>query len=403
MKNFLLSLIIVLTAFGAGLYLSPLAPASPPQNNTSSATNSATASPDNTTDGALQQINTSDLFRSPYSANTLPDSTTTTGAALNYTPAELHTIRLFEAASPSVCYITTSALRRSFWSYDVTEEPNGSGSGFVWDKGGHIITNYHVIENATKAIVTLGNGENYEADLVGVAKEKDLAVLRIDAPGSVLNPIPLGSSEGIRVGQSVYAIGNPFGLDQTLTTGIVSALGREINSRAGVPIRGVIQCDAAINPGNSGGPLLDSQGKLIGVNTAIYSPSGASAGIGFSIPVDVVSYVVPDLIRYGEIRRATIKAEVATLPARFGRGLYVDDIQPDGPAASAGLRGVKRDQYGRRFLGDVIIGINGTSVSNSTEYFLAMEKYQPGDRVIFNIIRDDREREVSIRLGSTVD
>lgn len=397
MKNFLLSFVVVLAAFGAGVYLSPYAPAFAPDNQSGDQVVKESGK------GAeLQTVNTTEKQAVNRSAN-VDAAGITNAEALTYTPAELHTIRLFEEASPSVCYITTKALRRSFWSYDVTEVPNGSGSGFVWDKEGHIITNYHVIEKATKAIVTLSNGESYEADLVGVAKEKDLAVLKINAPTRELNPIPVGSSEGIRVGQAVYAIGNPFGLDQTLTTGVVSALGREINSRAGVPIRGVIQCDAAINPGNSGGPLLDSKGDLIGVNTAIYSPSGASAGIGFSIPVDVVSYVVPDLIRYGEIRRATVGAEVATLPSRLGKGLYIDGIRPGGPADLAGLQGVREDQRGRRFLGDVLVGINGNTISTSTEYFLEMEKYEPGQTVTLNILRDDREIAVTVRLGSTVE
>lgn len=387
MKNFLLSFAIVLATFGAGVYLSPLAPAFAPDNPSGGQAELQTVS---TTEAPVLNLDT------PPPIESITDS-----EALAYTPAELHTIRLFEEASPSVCYITTKALRRSFWSYDVTEVPNGSGSGFVWDKNGHIITNYHVIEKATKAIVTLGNGQSYEADLVGVAKEKDLAVLKISAPTRELNPIPIGSSDGIRVGQAVYAIGNPFGLDQTLTTGVVSALGREINSRAGVPIQGVIQCDAAINPGNSGGPLLDSKGELIGVNTAIYSPSGASAGIGFSIPVDVVSYVVPDLIRYGEIRRATVGAEL--YPLRRGNGLLIHSIRDGGPADLAGIIGATQDQRGNIRYGDILVGINGTPVKTTTEYFLEMEKFQPGQTVTLNVIREDREVKVPVRLGSTVE
>ena len=187
-------------------------------------------------------------------------------------PQETATIKLFEEAAPSVCFITTSNVRMDFFTRDVSEIPRGTGSGFVWDLGGHIVTNYHVIQGADRATVTLADRTTWPAKLVGKAPEKDLAVLRIEAPREALFPIPIGSSEDLRVGQSVFAIGNPFGLDQTLTTGIVSALGREIQSVAGIPIRDVIQSDAAINPGNSGGPLLDSSGRLIGVNTAIYSP-----------------------------------------------------------------------------------------------------------------------------------
>ncbi|MEO0734568.1 MAG: trypsin-like peptidase domain-containing protein, partial [Bacteroidota bacterium] len=326
MKNFLLSFLIVLAAFLAGRYVLPPAPAAAPEVTT------------------VKTTETPVTNRGEKPESLSPEE------MLAYTPSELHTIRLFEEASPSVCYITTKTRQRSFWSFDVTEVPSGSGSGFVWDDEGHIITNYHVIKGATKAVVTLASGENYQASLAGVAKEKDLAVLKIEAPARELEPIPVGTSEDIRVGQAVYAIGNPFGLDQTLTTGIVSALDREINSQAGVPIRGVIQTDAAINPGNSGGPLLDSKGLLIGVNTAIYSPSGASAGIGFSIPVDVVRYVVPDLIRYGEVRRSTLDVEFRTLPR--GRGLVFYDVNPNGPAGRAGIQSLSQDRFGN-LVGDI--------------------------------------------------
>ncbi|MBC6995539.1 trypsin-like peptidase domain-containing protein [Neolewinella lacunae] len=378
MKNFLLSFLIVLAAFAAGRYLFPVAP--------------VVVGP---TTVATTEVPVVSRGESPIA------SSVTAEEALTYTPSELHTIQLFETASPSVCYITTKTRQRSFWSFDVTEVPSGSGSGFVWDKQGHIITNYHVIQGATQAIVTLANGENYPATLVGFAKEKDLAVLKIDAPQRELAPIPVGSSEGIRVGQSVYAIGNPFGLDQTLTTGVVSALDREINSQANVPIQGVIQSDAAINPGNSGGPLLDSKGLLIGVNTAIYSPSGASAGIGFSIPVDVVRYVVPDLIRYGEIRRATLDVEFR--PLRNEQGLAFYRVAPEGAAARAGVRGLTQDSRGYYALGDILLGINGKPIKSNTDYFQAMEQLAPGETVTLNILRDDRKLDVSATLGSTVD
>ena len=201
---------------------------------------------------------------------------------------EQATIKLFEEAAPSVVYITTTTVQQDYWSRNVYEIPAGTGSGFIWDDKGHIVTNFHVIQNAYKAKVTLSDQTTYDAEIVGKEPIKDLAVLRI-VPKGTLKPIPIGSSHDLKVGQSVFAIGNPFGFDQTLTTGIISALGREIESVARVPIRDVIQTDAAINPGNSGGPLLDISGRLIGVNTAIYSPSGAYAGIGFSIPVDAVN------------------------------------------------------------------------------------------------------------------
>lgn len=377
-KNFLGAFLIVLAAFAAGRYLFPTAPAAAPSV-------------------ATVKTNESPIVN----RNAIPEpGSVSAEEALAYTATELHTIRLFESASPSVCYITTKARQRSFWSFDVTEVPSGSGSGFVWDDEGHIITNYHVIKGATQAVVTLANGENYQASLVGIAPEKDLAVLKIEAPARFLEPIPVGTSEGIRVGQAVYAIGNPFGLDQTLTTGVVSALDREINSQANVPIRGVIQSDAAINPGNSGGPLLDSKGDLIGVNTAIYSPSGASAGIGFSIPVDVVRYVVPDLIRYGEVRRATLGVEFRQLPR--GRGLVFYDVSPNSPAARAGIRSLSRTPRGT-LVGDILVGINGKEVSTNTDFYLIMEQYDPGEYVELDIIRDDQKVSVEVQLASTVD
>lgn len=379
-KNFFLSFLIVVAAFAAGRYAFPtsLAPAAAPESRTVSTTETPV-------------VNRAD---SPVAIMSAEE-------ALTYTPAELHTIRLFENAQPSVCYITTKARRRDFWSRNVTEVPAGSGSAFVWDDEGHIITNFHVIRDASRAIVTLANGEEYEAKLVGVAKEKDLAVLKIDAPRKALSPIPVGTSSDIRVGQAVYAIGNPFGLDQTLTTGIVSALDREINSQAQVPIRGVIQSDAAINPGNSGGPLLDSRGLLIGVNTAIYSPSGASAGIGFSIPVDVVRYVVPDLIRYGEVRRASLGLDY--YPRWRGPGLAIDQVKPNGPAAIAGLRGLTQDPRGNWVLGDVLIGINGKKVASTTDAFLALEELEPGQEVTLKLVREEKEVSVQVRLGSSVE
>lgn len=390
MKNFLLSFLIVLAAFAAGRYVFP----------GSSVLSPAPASAPTAT---LVSVDESMVMpnRAPVSNRSELPASTTADDGSAYTPEELHTIRLFENASPSVCYITTKAQRRSFWSRDVTEVEAGSGSGFVWDNTGHIITNYHVIKGASKAIVTLAGGESYEASLVGVAKEKDLAVLKVEAPARELEPIPVGTSEGVRVGQSVYAIGNPFGLDQTLTTGVISALDREINSQANVPIVGVIQSDAAINPGNSGGPLLDSRGLLIGVNTAIYSPSGASAGIGFSIPVDVVRSVIPDLIRYGEIRRATLGSEFYQL--RQGAGLAFYDLNPAGPSAASGIRGITKDVRGNLVLGDVLMGINGKPVRSNTDVFLEMEKYEPGQSVTLNVVREEREVEIRVRLGSTVD
>lgn len=314
------------------------------------------------------------------------------------------TIALFEEAAPSVTFITTSNIRSSRWTRDVSEIPRGTGSGFVWDKEGHIITNFHVIEGADRATVTMADGETYQARLVGQAPEKDLAVLKIETEGADLSPIPLGRSQGLRVGQSVYAIGNPFGLDQTLTTGIISALGREINSRAGVPIKDAIQTDAAINPGNSGGPLLDSSGRLIGVNTAIYSPSGAYAGIGFSIPVDIVNWVVPDLIKYGKVKRPIIGVDLATpqMAKRYGlKGAVILGIAEGSAAEKAGLKSAYRDQYGRTYLGDIIIGIDDKPIGNNGQLLLALENYQPGDQVNVKVLRNKKEVNLDLILGES--
>jgi len=319
----------------------------------------------------------------------------------NLNDAELATIKLFENAAPSVCFITTTNTRLDYFTRDVTEIQRGSGSGFVWDGKGHIVTNYHVIQGADKAQVTLSDGSAWPASLVGVAPEKDLAVLKIDVASNKLRPIPIGVSESLRVGQSVLAIGNPFGLDQTLTTGIVSALGREIQSVSGIPIRDVIQTDAAINPGNSGGPLLDSSGRLIGVNTAIYSPSGASAGIGFSIPVDVVRWVVPELIQYGKVKRPTLGVELARqqIAQRLGlEGALVLDVVKNSAAARAGIQPTSRDRYGSIRLGDIIIGINGESVKSNNDLYLVLEKYNPGDMVRVKIMREERPVELELRL-----
>ena len=314
---------------------------------------------------------------------------------------ELATIRLFENSAPSVAYITTSRIREDFWTRNVMEIPQGSGSGFVWDTEGHIITNYHVIQGADRAQVTLADQTTWDAKLVGKAPEKDLAVLKIDAPRKTLKPIPVGASNRLLVGQSVFAIGNPFGLDQTLTTGIISALGREIQSVSGIPIRGAIQTDAAINPGNSGGPLLNSSGQLIGVNTAIYSPSGASAGIGFSIPVDEVKWVVPELIAHGRIMRPSLGVELAAdqTTARLGvKGALILDVIKGSAAEKSGLQSTYRDRQGRISLGDVIVAINSDKVESSKDMILILEKYKPGDMVKVKVLRNDKEQVVDLKL-----
>ncbi|MBP9947750.1 MAG: trypsin-like peptidase domain-containing protein, partial [Vicinamibacteria bacterium] len=279
---------------------------------------------------------------------------TTPPRARNLDADEQATIALFKDSQAAVAFITTTEQQVDFWSRTVSEQATGSGSGFVWDDKGHIVTNYHVVQpvvgsRSAEIRVTLRD-RNLAGTLVGAAPELDLAVIRVEAPGAELGALPLGSSSDLEVGQKVFAIGNPFGLDHTLTTGIVSALGRTITSVLNTPIEDVIQTDAAINPGNSGGPLLDSSGRLIGVNTAIYSPSGTNAGIGFAVPVDTVSRVVPQLIQFGRMRRPVIGVRLDSrldglVARRFGvRGAVIMDVEKGSAAARAGLTGVDMDR-----------------------------------------------------------
>jgi len=314
---------------------------------------------------------------------------------------EKATIALFREASPSVVHITAIAVQRDLFTLNLYQIPEGTGSGITWDNSGNIITNFHVIQNADAAQVTLADQSNWKARRVGVAPDKDLAVLRIDAPANKLRAIPVGTSKNLQVGQSVFAIGNPFGLDQSLTTGVISALGREIESVTRRPIQGVIQTDAAINPGNSGGPLLDSAGRLIGVNTAIYSPSGASAGIGFAIPVDTVNRIVPELIRSGKVTRPGMGIQVAEdqIAERLGvTGVLVVEVTQGSAAARAGLRPTRREASGRVRLGDVITAIDGKKVESSNELFLSLEKFKVGDSINVTLLREGKAVQVKVTL-----
>jgi S1-C subfamily serine protease len=316
-------------------------------------------------------------------------------------PQEKSTVTLFRQASPSVVHITAIAVQRDLFTLKPYQIPEGTGSGFIWDTTGNVITNFHVIQSADVAQVTLADQSNWKARLVGVAPDKDLAVLKIDAPANRLPAIPVGTSKDLQVGQSVFAIGNPFGLDQSLTTGVISALGREIESVTRRPIQGVIQTDAAINPGNSGGPLLDSAGRLIGVNTAIYSPSGASAGIGFAIPVDTVNRIVPELIRYGKVTRPGIGVQIAEdqIAERLGvNGVLVVDVVPGSGAAKAGLRPTRREASGRVRLGDVITAIDGKKVLSPNELYLILETYKVGDAVNVSVLRDGKIVQAKLTL-----
>ncbi|KAL7135792.1 hypothetical protein ABFS83_11G122400 [Erythranthe nasuta] len=315
---------------------------------------------------------------------------------------ELATVRLFQENTPSVVYITNLASRQDAFTLDVLEVPQGSGSGFVWDTKGHIVTNFHVIRGASDLKVTLADQSTYDAKVVGFDQDKDVAVLSIDAPKDKLRPLPIGVSADLLVGQKVFAIGNPFGLDHTLTTGVISGLRREISSAAtGRPIQDVIQTDAAINPGNSGGPLLDSSGSLIGINTAIYSPSGASSGVGFSIPVDTVSGIVDQLVKFGKVTRPILGIKFApdqSVEQLGVSGVLVLDAPANGPAGKAGLQSTKRDAYGRLVLGDIITSVNGTKVSNGSDLYRILDQCKVGDNVIVEVLRGDKLEKIPVLL-----
>ena len=319
-------------------------------------------------------------------------------------PAEETVIALFEATKPSVVSITTASRVFDPWRRRSQEVPRGTGSGFVWDAEGHIVTNYHVIEGATGAQVRLADGRVLPARLVGAAPSHDLAVLRVDAGRDRPGAIPVGESAGLRVGQSVLAIGNPFGLDWTLTTGIVSALDREIPGRGGATIEGLIQTDAAINPGNSGGPLIDSSGRLIGVNTAIFSPSGSSAGIGFAVPVDTVNRVVPQLIGTGTYRPPFLGVLHDERINEFARrqgieGVLVLDVVQGSPAEAAGLRAAAQDRLGRIVPGDIVIGLGNRRVTTSSDLRNGLDQHSPGQTVDLVLLRDGREMRMPVTLA----
>jgi S1-C subfamily serine protease len=318
-------------------------------------------------------------------------------------PAEQSVVDRFKAARSSVVYLTSLAYQQDFFSLDVQTVPTGSGSGFIWDEEGDVVTNYHVIEDAQEVEVALADGTRHKAKLVGVAPEKDLAVLQIQTKGLKLRPIPVGSSADLQVGQSVMAIGNPFGLDQTLTLGVVSALGREIQSATRRRISGVIQTDAAINPGNSGGPLLDSAGRLIGVNTAIQSTSGSSAGIGFAVPVDTVNRIVPQLIARGRSVRVDLgfdpipDAWAANVDPDVPKGIIIGRVRRGGPADQAGLKGLTRQDRGW-LLGDVILGANGQPVRDMDKLLDLVETEAPGSTVTLEVYRRGQRIHVALKV-----
>ncbi len=323
-------------------------------------------------------------------------------------PDERNSIAVFKKAAPSVVFVTNLATgRRSFFSSG-EEVPQGTGSGFIWDNDGHIVTNFHVVQNGDSFMIGLQDGTELKARLVGVDPSKDIAVLKVDESLDKLVPIQPGSSAGLQVGQKTVAIGAPFGLDHTMTTGIVSALGRQLEGIGGVAIRDMIQTDASINPGNSGGPLLDSRGRLIGMNTMILG-GGTSAGVGFAVPADSIKRIVPDLIKFGRPRQPSMglltltEREKRSLGASDLPGVIVLQVLPGSPADQAGLNGLTEGRRGGYVLGDVITAIDGKAVADYDELYTALDSKKIGDTVTIRFIRDRQEHSVKIKLGSSAD
>ena len=314
---------------------------------------------------------------------------------------EQNTVDIFDNAGPGTVFVTQNQIVRDRYTMRATEVPSGSGSGFIWDTDGHIITNYHVIDGSSHLTVTLYNQKTYPAKLVGGEPKKDIAVLKIDAPADELTPIPRpDDTYELAVGQKAIAIGNPFGLDHTITTGIISAMGRDQLGYGGVTIRDMIQTDASINPGNSGGPLLDSSGQLIGMNTMIFSKSGASAGIGFAVPFSTITRVVPQIIRTGKAQQ--IGLGISILPDAIARrngiqGVIVRQVANNSPAARAGLRGVEQNYRGT-YIGDVIVGIDDKKVTNYDTLYNALDTHQPGDPLQVKIRREGKIISLPVEL-----
>ena len=374
-------------------------------------------------DALLSQVGAVSLAQGAANSSDDSGAVATTNSTKELMAEERNTVELFERCSRSVVHITTTVqVQRGGFSMDILDIPQGSGSGFVWDKQGHLVTNFHVIKDAQRAKVTMSDGKTYDAKLVGYEADKDLAVLKLVNGGDgradatptdafseawkrSLSPIAVGTTQNLRVGQKVFAIGNPFGLDQTLTAGIVSGVGRDIKSITGRRIRDVVQTDAAINPGNSGGPLLDSRGRLIGVNTVIYSPSGASSGVGFAIPSDTVRRVVNQIIRVGRVVRAGVGVHCAAdqIARRMNvDGVIVLEVPPGSGAAAAGIKGVTRDPgTGAAVLGDVIVAVEGARVTAVEDLLAKVETHDVGEVVRITVRRGGlggREVDLKVRL-----
>ncbi len=316
------------------------------------------------------------------------------------TADEQSTVAAFKAVSPSVVFITSKQVSRGLFRLSAMEISEDAGSGFIWDANGYIVTNYHVVQNSTTIQVALADQSTWQAKRVGTDPDKDIAVLKIEAPSNLLPPIPIGASNDLRVGQRVYAVGNPFGYDQTMTAGIISGLGREIKSITNRPIKGVIQTDAPLNPGNSGGPLLDSAGRVIGMTTAILSPTGAYAGIGFAVPIDTINYIVPEIIRGETVPKPSLGITTAEdhLVRRLGlEGVLILEVMPNTTAEKAGLRETQRKD-GKVALGDLIIAVDGKSVQTSDDLFRIIDQHAVGDTVKLTVMRGGEKVDVDVKL-----
>jgi len=373
--------------------------------------------PENTSISEIQNQQSELIASESHTENTIKDSD---NALLNtvysqgYSQDELENISVYEKYNEAVVNINTAVMGIN-WFLEPVPQEGGSGSGSIIDSRGYVVTNVHVIEDAYKIYISLSDGTQYEGKVIGTDTASDIAVIKFDPPqGVTLKTIPFGDSSNLKVGQKVLAIGNPFGFERTLTTGIVSGLGRPIKNSNNTIIRDMIQTDTAINPGNSGGPLLDTQGRMIGINTMIYSTSGSSAGIGFAVPINTAKRVVSDLMQYGKVRRGTIDGTLVQLTSSISeyakistsQGLLVSELAEDSLAKKAGLKaGTTPVQYGSRYNsttiylgGDVIIGVNGISVTSLADYYSILESKKPGDTITLNILRNNKEMNLTIQL-----